>query len=85
MLPAPLFTLIMMPLLGVVRMLVVVLCGVLMCLLKQEGYYMQNASIPSHSIPQAAMSHLSASGQIVLPNGAIAMVGICLPLSCLCL
>ena len=35
---------------------------------------MQNASLPSHSIPQAAMSHLSASGQIVLPNGAIAMV-----------
>ena len=38
---------------------------------------MQNASIPSNSIPQAAMSHLSAAGQgaVMLPNGAVAMVG----------
>ncbi len=39
---------------------------------------MQNASIPSHSIPQAAMSLLSVSGQggVILPNGAVAMVGL---------
>ena len=37
---------------------------------------MQNTSIPSNSIPQAAMSHLSSSGQggVMLSNGAV-MVG----------
>ena len=51
---------------------------VLMCLLKQEGWHMQNASIPSNSIPQAALiNHLSPTGQggVILPNGAVAMVG----------
>ena len=51
-------------------------CWVLICLLKQEGWHMQNTSIPSNSIPQAAMSHLSSSGQggVMLSNGAV-MVG----------
>lgn len=36
---------------------------------------MQNASIPSNSIPQAAMSQLSMSGQgVIMPNGAVALV-----------
>ena len=64
---------------GLFCLLAVIHCGVLMRLLKQEGWHMQNASIPSHSIPQAAMSHLSASGQggqVILPNGAVAMVGL---------
>ena len=47
-----------------------------MRVLKQEGWHVQNASIPSNSIPQAAMRHLSAAGQgaVMLPNGAVAMV-----------
>ncbi len=55
------------------------MCWVLMCLLKQEGWHMQNASIPSNSIPQAAMNQLHASGQggVILPNGQVAMVSFC--------
>ena len=52
---------------------------VLMCLLKQEGWHMQNASIPSNSIPQAAMNHLTSSGGVILPNGAVMVLPLLLP------
>lgn len=54
-----------------------VACWGLTCLLKQEGWYMQNAAIPPHSIPQVPMTHLSSGSQggVILPNGQVALVG----------